>query len=778
MLKRFAPEIPVLIFWAYFLYLCLVFHSRDQVMLDSVLTFDNWDYFLHRLRNFELAQWNPYHLFGSIAVQWNWVAVSIFTPVLLLTGWTLTTSHFVQITGTFLSFFGLYLMARRIGFGRYLPIIAITFVASIEFYRYYAGWAYQAGYLFLSPLAAAFFLHAARSQTMGWRAWCASNLLLGVAFLNLRLEFMVYTWAFIGVGHLTWLFCVRENSRRRIEIILSALGMFAISLALNAWQLTYLIHSMRQNIRVLEPKGNLAALADPLFQKWFLLGVLQQGPLLGALVLFVLARLTKSLWSRALSLAAYALLGLQIALRLHPIWRNPGNPPGDIDRGVELIFIALLASGACYSALRRKGTTLVWVTVAFLFFNDPGIFIITRVLGLPWLPARADLVTIPFVTLVLCAGLQAWLVGLVKIYGHLIPTLPRVERRVALLLVGTALAGFFLNSGFLPQNQVEYIYNFPFAGTPKSVVEKRVRGKKRFKGHLLHEILKRTDQLASRSYVVNSKKRYHFASIPDPILEVQSRFPLFPSRLGIRNTLPVYSSDIPQNLANIFFETYNRQIAIHPELVAFRSLYARFMEKDFERQGRPRELDYASTVLIDAEAPKASLARTLLAEEGGGTSRFFVTDSVVKFNDFREEYHYLSQSLDQPGHKLEDFITTSDPRFLDSKSHSANKGMTYTIHVTKDLPELIQLNVKARAPSNLAVLDLFDDGWSATVNGDSVPIYRGYIGLRFLQIPAGESNVIMKFRVPGLIWGSLLSLLALLGLTTYLIRSSRPSLQP
>src|SRR5574337_813163 len=114
-LPGIARELPVVLFFIYVIFLAFAFHSREVMMLDYTVTFDHWWYFHDRLRDAELAQWNPFSLLGRIAVQWNHVPASIFSPLLIFRGLTLKGFHALSVAGTVIALVSIYLAGRIAG---------------------------------------------------------------------------------------------------------------------------------------------------------------------------------------------------------------------------------------------------------------------------------------------------------------------------------------------------------------------------------------------------------------------------------------------------------------------------------------------------------------------------------------------------------------------------------------------------------------------------------------------------------------------------------------
>lgn len=81
-----------------------------------------------------------------------------------------------------------------------------------------------------------------------------------------------------------------------------------------------------------------------------------------------------------------------------------------------------------------------------------------------------------------------------------------------------------------------------------------------------------------------------------------------------------------------------------------------------------------------------------------------------------------------------------------------------------DSPNEVRLEVRSDKPAWLVVLDSWDPGWSASVDGQGTDIVRADYNFRAVRVPAGTSTVRMSYRPPGLVVGTAVS-----GLTVALI---------
>jgi hypothetical protein len=61
-----------------------------------------------------------------------------------------------------------------------------------------------------------------------------------------------------------------------------------------------------------------------------------------------------------------------------------------------------------------------------------------------------------------------------------------------------------------------------------------------------------------------------------------------------------------------------------------------------------------------------------------------------------------------------------------------------------------RISVESTTPAWLVVTDSYSPGWSATVNGRPTPVVRADYAKRAIQVPAGRSEVAMRYLPPGL----------------------------
>jgi hypothetical protein len=90
-----------------------------------------------------------------------------------------------------------------------------------------------------------------------------------------------------------------------------------------------------------------------------------------------------------------------------------------------------------------------------------------------------------------------------------------------------------------------------------------------------------------------------------------------------------------------------------------------------------------------------------------------------------------------------------------------------------DLSEEVRVRVRARQPGFLFLSDQHFPGWEATVNGIPAPILRANYVFRLVHVPAGNSEVVFRYRPRSWALGWRLSLASLTFVVAGLVRSRR-----
>src|SRR3990170_1200460 len=190
-------------------------------------------------------------------------------------------------------------------------------------------------------------------------------------------------------------------------------------------------------------------------------------------------------------------------------------------------------------------------------------------------------------------------------------------------------------------------------------------------------------------------------------------FKFLPAYSQTLNTAPVYASEIPKTMRDIFRRGDKPVVNLHYEVN-----------------------------LLSPHAANEAFYKELMAEEGSNTPRAFLSTKVLKLNRQVEEYDYLKDVLAKGGSVMHQ-ITTSDKNFGLATSQSI-LPLKYTLEFERDDPEHIVFQVDTNQNAYLALLDLYSPGWRAFIGEKETKIYQGYMGTRFISVPEGKHKVEFK----------------------------------
>ena len=540
-------ELPIALLGAYLVWLVVAFHGREIIMLDHALTFDHWWYFHDRLRDGQLAQWNPFSLLGRIAVQWGYVPVSLMTPALVVADLSLERFRHFTIVGTCLVLLSVYVFGRITGYGRYLSLLPVLLLASSGF-RYWAAFLHFATFLTVYPLAFGYLISFVdQGRPLRLRPLAVLGILLAVACLGLRLELMVYAFAFVVLAFAS-IGLLAAPGPGRAAWAVGGLGLVAFAAGASAWQLAFLLASTLESARF-TPGVNLVRLLDPSLLGWLLRALAFQPA-------FLLLLLNLALWAvtrrspvfrerRVSGLVLLLLLAAQVGAALalgRGMTRIASTLEGDL--GIEtaalarnfdvfvtpagllailagaivflrvesrpalpraFAFAGALCSGFAVSAytghtwpvnvgvhsyfvpapltgLLALGAVGLWLAgrtwilatlVAYHAIGEVGVFVLSEVFGIPWLPPRAAFAEMPLQMILameaarLLARLAGWLVTTLR--PGLEPHLRRPSMQTVARLSCVALVGIGMSWALFPSELVVELEAFPFGTVAREI---------------------------------------------------------------------------------------------------------------------------------------------------------------------------------------------------------------------------------------------------------------------------------------------------------------------
>lgn len=836
-----AKECLIILFFFQVATLCVEFHSRDYFMLDYTITFDHWWYFYDRLRGGSLAQWNPYVLMGKLNVLWNYIPVSIFSPFLYLFGLTLDTWHYFQIAGLFLEILAVYLVGRLMGYGRICSLLPTVLIMTGG-YRYFSSLPHHATSFFCYPLALVCLLSAFKANPAdAFVKYALFLVFLSIAFLGKRMEEMVYCLSFISLIFVVFGGYCYKNKVKMLSLFFLGVCAVAVVIAANTWQLSFLVNSTIDSIRIRRHSAGFGVLFDWIFWKYVFLSLMLQSPMILSAVnlaswailrrkksawlsltspgtiasiigaelffLWVLLNIKLQIMSKTLPdvknvdivFSVFGIVAMALAISIWLMIVNKRNLEGML-RFFAALFagfyvveyswhtwpvhnlkpwfffqpqIASFASLGAVNLLRKKKIWMLAVLVAYHFFGETGAFFLFELVGMPWLASRAALVEIPFQVILLLEAIQFLSAGTLFLTTRIFDDKQSFMPIARQLKAGAALATLlfvFISARNYIMPAIELVR---FPGDNKHHLVKAYKWEFPFYPQKVGEKSKNTHLTAAyqyaqsvRSATQNEPNHFKRTKIDDSILKWTTEemyYHFLPSYSQNLNTALVYSSEVSIHLKNIFSpaEADLQLLPPHPEM---NPLFTRYKYQSWEMQGLSK-VSYGADFLVRPHATDTPFFREIMAEEGTSqTPRAFLTQRVLKFKDRLGERVFLDEILAK-NHSLAEQITTSDPTFSPMPGDPNERDIDSTppfqslLEFKTDAPENVVLYSYSNSNAFLALLDLWDRGWKAFVDGKETVIYKGYIGTRFIRLTEGSHIIEFKYQVPGLLPSALVSII-------------------
>ena len=243
---------------------------------------------------------------------------------------------------------------------------------------------------------------------------------------------------------------------------------------------------------------------------------------------------------------------------------------------------------------------------------------------------------------------------------------------------------------------------------------------------------------------------------------------------GYLNVMPERSRAIAQYLAGA-----SRETALN-DLVGAYAAY--FFSKD-TRYGMLERLGVDEIVTGRLDPPDRALTRgtkeigadlTYSADDGAllrvpdAQPRAFVVDGVEVASDEADAFARFTA----PDFPFRTTVLLDGPGARDTAPAASSKPVEARTRVVPTDPDRRTIEVDSPHAGWLVVLDSYDSGWSAKVNGRDEPIQRADFAYRAVRVPAGHSTVTMDYRTPGLLLGIVVSLLGALAAVALLVRAA------
>jgi len=165
-----------------------------------------------------------------------------------------------------------------------------------------------------------------------------------------------------------------------------------------------------------------------------------------------------------------------------------------------------------------------------------------------------------------------------------------------------------------------------------------------------------------------------------------------------------------------------------------------------------------------------------LVEERAFPSVFREPIRLLRVADPQPRAYLVDRSLVAP--EPTSFYVVGDAKFdpgrevvLPTKQRplEPQAGFSGAARIVRRLADRVELDVVATAEGYLVLVEAFDAGWSATVDGRPTEVLRANVLFRGVRVPPGRHSVVFEYRPPSVILGLLLSALGLaLGLAFWL----------
>jgi uncharacterized membrane protein YfhO len=90
----------------------------------------------------------------------------------------------------------------------------------------------------------------------------------------------------------------------------------------------------------------------------------------------------------------------------------------------------------------------------------------------------------------------------------------------------------------------------------------------------------------------------------------------------------------------------------------------------------------------------------------------------------------------------------------------------------------VEIEAALDQPGYVVLLDAWDPGWRATVDGSETPVLRANVAFRAVAVPAGRHRIELRYRPRSVLAGLLVSATVLLAAALLAVRRSRAAPRP
>lgn len=159
-----------------------------------------------------------------------------------------------------------------------------------------------------------------------------------------------------------------------------------------------------------------------------------------------------------------------------------------------------------------------------------------------------------------------------------------------------------------------------------------------------------------------------------------------------------------------------------------------------------------------------SNANPATAPGTGGATAWLVPEAIWAGSD--EE---IVEALCDPAWSPARTVVLAGTSPLPGPTAGRQEAFSGAIGILEERPAERRFRVTADAPAYLVFAETWYPGWSATVNGAPTPLLRANLAFQAVAVPAGESEVVFRYRINHFVTGAAISAGALLAALTLLL---------
>ena len=136
----------------------------------------------------------------------------------------------------------------------------------------------------------------------------------------------------------------------------------------------------------------------------------------------------------------------------------------------------------------------------------------------------------------------------------------------------------------------------------------------------------------------------------------------------------------------------------------------------------------------------------------------YVNSATSAFNTFVAPNFPWEQEVVLESSQLQSLSTSQKTSIVEM---AVGKPVTATTSNIQPGINSLSMTVRSSGPGLLVIPANWDKGWSAEVNGQSVPLLQGNYVQQVLLVPGGTSDVVLRFRPPHFDLGAAVTIVSL-----------------